>query len=402
MIEINGKHNTAKVFTDVVDEMSVKQITMLCDQAFTAGSRIRMMPDVHAGAGCTIGTTMTIGDKIVPNLVGVDIGCGMETVKLKERHIELQKLDKLIYEVIPSGFDVRKEPHHFADEIDLVELRCAKYVRTERSLRAIGSLGGGNHFIEVDKAEDGSLYLVIHSGSRHLGLEVAKYYQEQAYRQCNGSGQDKVDALIAEYKAAGKEKEIQKALKKLMGTKRTPIPKPLCYLEGELFQDYLHDMAIMQRYADLNRRAMMQELLRGMGLHEAERFTTIHNYIDTDAMILRKGAVSAKAGEKLLIPINMRDGSLICIGKGNEDWNCSAPHGAGRLMSRSAAKQSFTLTQFKASMEGIYSTSINRDTLDECPMAYKGMEDIVNNIGPTADIVDIIRPIYNFKAGEDA
>ncbi|MBQ7092820.1 MAG: RtcB family protein, partial [Clostridia bacterium] len=190
--------------------------------------------------------------------------------------------------------------------------------------------------------------------------------------------------------------------KKLMGTKRTPIPKPLCYLEGELFQDYLHDMAIMQRYADLNRRAMMQELLRGMGLHEAERFTTIHNYIDTDAMILRKGAVSAKAGEKLLIPINMRDGSLICIGKGNEDWNCSAPHGAGRLMSRSAAKQSFTLTQFKASMEGIYSTSINRDTLDECPMAYKGMEDIVNNIGPTAEIVDIIRPIYNFKAGEDA
>ena len=402
MIEINGKYNTAKVFTDVVDEMSVKQITMLCDQAFTAGSRIRMMPDVHAGAGCTIGTTMTIGDKIVPNLVGVDIGCGMETVKLKERHIELQKLDKLIYEVIPSGFDVRKEPHHFADEIDLEELRCAKYVRTERSLRAIGSLGGGNHFIEVDKAEDGSLYLVIHSGSRHLGLEVAKYYQEQAYRQYNGSGQDKVDALIAEYKAAGREKEIQKALKQLIGTKRTPIPKPLCYLEGELFQDYLHDMAIMQRYADLNRRAMMYELLRGMGLHEAERFTTIHNYIDTDAMILRKGAVSAKAGEKLLIPINMRDGSLICIGKGNEDWNCSAPHGAGRLMSRSAAKQSFTLTQFKASMEGIYSTSINRDTLDECPMAYKGVEDIVNNIGPTADIVEIIRPIYNFKAGEDA
>lgn len=402
MIEINGKHNTAKVFTDVVDEMSVKQITMLCDQAFTAGSRIRMMPDVHAGAGCTIGTTMTIGDKIVPNLVGVDIGCGMETVKLKERHIELQKLDKLIYEVIPSGFDVRKEPHHFADEIDLEELRCAKYVRTERSLRAIGSLGGGNHFIEVDKAEDGSLYLVIHSGSRHLGLEVAKYYQEQAYRQCNGSGQDKVDALIAEYKATGREKEIQKALKKLMGTKRTHIPKPLCYLEGELFHDYLHDMSIMQRYADLNRRAMMQELLRGMGLHEAERFTTIHNYIDTDAMILRKGAVSAKAGEKLHIPINMRDGSLICIGKGNEDWNCSAPHGAGRLMSRSAAKQCFTLTQFKASMEGIYSTSINRETLDECPMAYKGMEDIVNNIGPTADIVDIIRPIYNFKAGEDA
>ena len=235
-----------------------------------------------------------------------------------------------------------------------------------------------------------------------MGLEVAKYYQEQAYHQCNGSGQDKVDALIAEYKAVGREKEIQKALKELMGTKRTPIPKPLCYLEGELFQDYLHDMAIMQRYADLNRRAMMQELLRGMGLHEAERFTTIHNYIDTDAMILRKGAVSAKAGEKLLIPINMRDGSLICIGKGNEDWNCSAPHGAGRLMSRSAAKQCFTLTQFKASMEGIYSTSINRETLDECPMAYKGMEDIVNNIGPTADIVDIIRPIYNFKAGEDA
>jgi len=401
MIEIRGKYNTAKVFTDVVDESSIAQITQLCNQAFTEGSRIRMMPDVHAGAGCTIGTTMTITDKVVPNLVGVDIGCGMETVRLRESHIELAKLDKLIYKSIPSGFSIRQKPHRYAAEIDLTVLRCYKDVDTRRGELSIGTLGGGNHFIEADRDNDGNLYLVVHSGSRHLGLEVARYYQEQAYHQCNGSDQASIDAMIAQLKAESRHKEIQKTIKAMKTVKRTDIPKALCYLTGELMQDYLHDMALMQRYAMLNRKAMMDELIRGMGLHVEEQFTTIHNYIDTEAMILRKGAVSAKTGEKLLIPINMRDGSLICIGRGNDDWNQSAPHGAGRLMSRAAAKQNFTLTQFKAEMEGIYSTSVSRDTLDECPMAYKGMEDIVNNIGPTAEILSIIRPIYNFKAGDE-
>lgn len=401
MIEICGKFNTAKVFTDLVDESSIAQITQLCNQSFTEGARIRMMPDVHAGAGCTIGTTMTITDKVVPNLVGVDIGCGMETVRLRESHIELAKLDKLIYKAIPSGFSIRQKPHRYAADIDLTTLRCYKDVDTRRGELSIGTLGGGNHFIEADRDNDGNLYLVVHSGSRHLGLEVAKYYQEQAYHQCNGSDQASIDAMIEQLKAEGRHKEIQKTIKAMKNVKRTDIPKALCYLTGELMQDYLNDMALMQRYAMLNRKAMMDELIRGMGLHVEEQFTTIHNYIDTEAMILRKGAVSAKAGEKLLIPINMRDGSLICVGKGNDDWNQSAPHGAGRLMSRAAAKQSFTLTQFKAEMEGIYSTSVSRDTLDECPMAYKGMEDIVNNIGPTAEILSVIRPIYNFKAGDE-
>lgn len=401
MLEIRGKYNTAKVFTDVVEEQSVAQILLLCNQAFAEGSRIRIMPDVHAGAGCTIGTTMTIADKIVPNLVGVDIGCGMETVRLRETHIELGKLDKLIYSAIPSGFNIRQKPHRFAGQIDLDQLYCRKHVDTGRGNLSIGTLGGGNHFIEVDTAQDGALYLVIHSGSRHLGLEVATYYQEQAYHQRNGSSKADEEALIARLKSEGREREISKAIKALKGTKRTDIPKALAYVSGELFSQYIHDMKLMQEFAALNRRAMMDELIRGMGLHITEQFTTVHNYIDTDAMVLRKGAVSAKAGEKLLIPINMRDGSLICVGKGNADWNCSAPHGAGRLMSRSQAKQSFTLTQYKAEMDGIYSTSVSRETLDECPMAYKTMDDIVRNIRDTAEITDVIRAIYNFKAGDE-
>ncbi len=400
MLEIRGKYNTAKVFTDVVEEGALGQILLLCNQEFTEGSRIRVMPDVHAGAGCTIGTTMTIADKIVPNLVGVDIGCGMETVRLREARIELRKLDKLIYSAIPSGFSIRQKPHRFA-QIDLDQLHCRKHVDTRRGELSVGTLGGGNHFIEVDKGEDSVLYLVIHSGSRRLGLEVATYYQEQAYHQCNGSGKADEEALIARLKAEGRQKEISKAVKALKNTKQTDIPKALTYVSGELFGQYIHDMKLMQEFAALNRRAMMDELVRGMGLHVEEQFTTVHNYIDTDAMLLRKGAVSARAGEKLLIPINMRDGSLICVGKGNEDWNCSAPHGAGRLMSRSQAKQSFTLTQYKAEMDGVYSTSISRETLDECPMAYKTMDEIVNNIGGTAEITNVIRTVYNFKAGDE-
>lgn len=399
MIELKGKYNSAKVFTDVIDEASVSQIIELCNQDFTAGQKIRMMPDVHAGAGCVIGTTMTISDKIVPNLVGVDIGCGMETIKIKEKHIELMQLDKLIYSRIPSGFEIRSTPHKYTSEIDLCSLRCAGKIDLRRAERSLGTLGGGNHFIEADKGSDGSIYIVIHSGSRRLGLEVAKYYQEQGYKQLNEVDRDAVKKLIADFKAQGRDTEIRCELKKLENTKRTDIPKHLAYVSGQLFEDYIHDMKLVQKYAALNRRAMMNEIVKGMKLTVTEQFTTIHNYIDTDNMILRKGAVSAQAGEKLIIPINMRDGSLVCVGKGNPDWNCSAPHGAGRLMSRSEAKSSFTVSEFKKQMKGIYSTSVGSGTLDECPMAYKGIDDIVNNIGDTAEIADIIKPIYNFKAG---
>ena len=401
MIELKGKYNEAKIFTDVVDEASISQVLLLLNQEFVSGSKIRLMPDIHAGAGCTIGTTMTIADKIVPNLVGVDIGCGMETIKINESHIELQKLDKLIYEKIPSGFNVREKTHRYFDEINLEDLFCYKYIDSRRAEKSLGTLGGGNHFIEANKDDEGNIYVVVHSGSRHLGLEVAKYYQEEGYKSLNGSTKQDIDALIAELKTQGREREIQKSVTALKNTKRTNIPKQLAYVSGELFEQYIHDMKIVQRYAELNRQAMMDEIIKGMKVHVTEQFTTIHNYIDTKAMILRKGAVSAKEGEKLLIPINMRDGSLICVGKGNDDWNQSAPHGAGRLMSRSAAKESFTVSEFKNQMSGIYTTSVNKDTLDECPMAYKGMDDIVGNIDDTVEIDRIIKPIYNFKAGGD-
>ncbi|MCI9161944.1 MAG: RtcB family protein [Lachnospiraceae bacterium] len=401
--EVTGAYNTARVYTDAVEEGALAQIKSLCDQEYVKGLRIRIMPDVHAGAGCTIGTTMTIRDAVVPNLVGVDIGCGMETVRLRSRHLELEKLDKLIYEKIPSGYEVRDVPHRLNEEIDLAKLRCRKEagLNLERAVRSLGTLGGGNHFIEVDRDEEGELYLVIHSGSRHLGLEVAGFYQEQAYRELNGNTRRDEKALIAAYRAEGREKEIEKALKMLKKQVKTEIPRALAYCSGALMEDYIHDMGIVQQFAMLNRKAMMDELIRGMKLKVEEEFTTIHNYIDTEAMILRKGAVSAKAGEKLLIPINMRDGSLICVGKGNEEWNFSAPHGAGRLMSRTQAKKTWTVSEFKKQMKGIYTTSVNAATLDECPMAYKGMEDIVRNIGETAEIVKIIRPVYNFKAGEE-
>lgn len=401
MIELKGKYNEAKIFTDVVDEASVAQVLLLLNQEFVSGSRIRLMPDIHAGAGCTIGTTMTITSKVVPNLVGVDIGCGMETIQIKESHIELQKLDKLIYEKIPSGFNVREKTHRYFDEINLEDLFCVKYIDIDRAEKSLGTLGGGNHFIEADRDDEGNIYIVVHSGSRHLGLEVANYYQEEGYKSLNGSARKDIDNLIAGLKSQGREREIQKSVASLKNTKRTDIPRQLAYVSGDLFEQYIHDMKIVQRYAQLNRQAMMDEIIKGMKVHVTEQFTTIHNYIDTDKMILRKGAVSAQKAEKLLIPINMRDGSLICIGKGNEDWNQSAPHGAGRLMSRSAAKESFTVSEFKNQMKGVYTTSVSKDTLDECPMAYKGMDDIVSNIGDTVDILKVIKPIYNFKAGGD-
>ena len=400
MIEIRGKYNEARIFTDVADSASIAQVQQLCDQEFAAGSRIRLMPDIHAGAGCTIGTTMTITDKVVPNLVGVDIGCGMETIRIREKRLELQKLDRLIREKIPSGFSIREKAHRYFSQINLNELCCARHADLLRAEKSIGTLGGGNHFIEADRDDEGNLYIVVHSGSRHLGVEVAGYYQEAGYRMLNRADDASAEVLIARMKAEGRRKEIQKELKKLKNQKRTSIPKALAYVSGELFEQYIHDMKIVQHFAMLNRQAMMDEIVGGMKLHVEEQFATIHNYIDTDAMILRKGAVSARAGERLLIPINMRDGSLLCVGRGNEDWNCSAPHGAGRLMSRADARQSFTVSEFKKQMAGIYTTSVSRATLDECPMAYKGMQDILDNIGPTAEVVKIIRPIYNFKAGD--
>lgn len=400
MLEVQGKFNKAIVYTDNVEAGAIAQIETLCNQEFVAGSKIRIMPDVHSGAGCTIGTTMTITDKIVPNLVGVDIGCGIEVVKLENDHLELQKLDKVIYEKIPSGFNIRKKEHSFIEQIDLTQLRCKSEVNLNRARCSIGTLGGGNHFIEVNQDSEGNLYLVIHSGSRHLGLEVANLYQNEAFHSLNKTTKADLEEFVAQLKKEGREKEIQKALKKKKREVRTDIPKALCYVSGTLFDDYIHDMKIIQKYADLNRKAMIQEIVKAMKLKVVDQFTTIHNYIDTEHMILRKGAVSAQKDEILLIPLNMRDGSLICRGKGNPDWNYSAPHGAGRLMSRTQAKNSLTLTQFKEIMSGIYTTSVNKDTLDECPLAYKPLEEIVKHVGDTVEILDTIKPIYNFKAKE--
>lgn len=369
MIEIKGTYGEAKVFTDTLEESARGQIAALCEQQFVKGSKIRIMPDVHAGKGCTIGTTMTIGDYVVPNLVGVDIGCGMLTVALKEKRINLPELDSFIRKNIPAGRDLRERTHRSHGRIDIEELRCYKHIDTRRAKESLGTLGGGNHFIEVDKDVEGNLYLVIHTGSRNLGLRVADYYQAKAYKAVGGKSQSE-------------------------------IPYELAYLTGEDKADYLHDMELMQRFASLNRDIIKEVILDGMKLHEVDSFTTIHNYIDVETNILRKGAVSANKDEKLLIPMNMRDGSLICIGLGNEDWNCSAPHGAGRRFGRKDAENSFTLSEFKKQMEGIYTTSVAQDTIDESPMAYKPMAEILNNIGDTVVVERVIKPIYNFKASE--
>lgn len=369
MIEIKGKYNTAVVFTDNVESEAMAQIKELCDQEFVKDSIIRIMPDVHAGIGCTIGTTMTISDKIVPNLVGVDIGCGMETIKLRQKEIDFKKLDKVIYANIPSGFSIRKKQHKYTENIDCDSLVCKNHVSLERARLSIGTLGGGNHFIEVNKDSEGTLYLVVHSGSRHLGKQVAEYYQKLAYSE-------------------------------LKNKSAVKISRQLAYVHGRSYNNYLNDMKIVQQYAVYNRKAIVDEIINRMGFDIEEQFTTIHNYIDLDGMILRKGAISARKGEKVLIPINMRDGSLICVGKGNKDWNYSAPHGAGRIMSRRQAKQTISLDEFKKTMEGIYTTTVSRDTIDECALAYKPMDEIINNIHDTVEIVDIIKPVYNFKAGE--
>ena len=372
MLEITGKYNTAKVFTNSLDESSLCQIETLCSQPFVKGCKIRLMPDVHAGAGCTIGTTMTITDKIVPNMVGVDIGCGMETVMIRadtpaSGDFDPAHLDKIIHKNIPAGMDVRDTDHEFAKTIPFENIRCGE-VNLFRAEKSIGTLGGGNHFIEANRDNEGSLYIVVHSGSRHLGKETAEYYQREARKQVGAE-----------------------------------TPKDLAYVSGGLFDDYINDMKIIQYFALVNRKAMMSVILSGLKIPESdiyEQFSTIHNYIDTDSMILRKGAVSAKAGEKLIIPINMRDGSIICEGLGNPDWNYSAPHGAGRIMSRTKAFEVLKMGDYKKAMEGIYSTSVNKETLDESPMAYKNIDEIIANIEPTAKVLKIIKPVYNFKSAE--
>lgn len=366
--------------------------------------KIRIMPDCHAGSGCVIGTTMTIKDKVTPYLVGVDIGCGVLAVKLKETRMDLSALDSVIRKNIPSGGEVYEEA---VADFDLDRFICKK--GDDKTLKSIGTLGGGNHFIEVDKDASGNLWLVIHSGSHSLGLRVCEHYQKLGHESIldeanGGSLRDKNKAAIEMLTKAGRKKEISKTLEKIKEEHRknvASIPYELAYVKGDNFNDYIHDMKVTQEYAALNRRVMANRIIKAMKLHELESFDTIHNYIDTDNMVLRKGAVAAYMGQKLLIPMNMRDGSLVCVGKGNEDWNCSAPHGAGRLMSRRIAKESISMDEYRKSMEGIFTTCVSRGTIDESPMSYKPMESIMSCIGETVDVVDVIKPIYNFKAGEE-
>ena len=398
MFEIKGKVATAVCFAKVIEQEAVGQILRMCNTEMTRGSRIRIMPDVHAGKGCTIGTTMTIIDKAVPNVVGVDIGCGMYTVKLGNVEIDYEKVDEACH-IIPSGFSVWGEDKW---KFDLTGLRCYEALTdTGRLGRSLGTLGGGNHFIEVDVAADGTKYLVIHSGSRNLGKQVAEFYQNLAIELNSGVEEylAERDRIIAEYKAAGKQKELQEALASLKQEKmNADIPDDLCYLYGEHLEDYLHDVEICQRFARESRERMAEVILKHTGLKAIEAFHTIHNYIDTDEMILRKGAIAAHEGELVLIPINMRDGSILAVGRGNPEWNYSAPHGAGRIMSRGKAKESIDLEEYRKSMEGIYTTSVSSATLDEAPMAYKSLDDIIDVIEESVDVIEVLKPVFNFKA----
>lgn len=403
MLEIKGKVNTAICYANIIEEGAIEQIRRMCDYALTEGSRIRIMPDVHAGKGCTIGTTMTIVDKVCPNIVGVDIGCGMYTLQLNETELDFEKIDEACH-YIPSGMNVwegRKE------RFDITGLRCYRSLRdTKRLERSLGTLGGGNHFIEIDKASDGSHYLVIHSGSRNLGKQVAEIYQQLAVDLHMGKEEffKKRDEIIRSYKEEGRRSEIQTALEDLkrdFETQALLVPEDICWLYGTFLEDYLHDVEICQRFAKRSREIMAETIIERTGLSAGEGFHTIHNYIDTDEMILRKGAIAAHEGEKILIPINMRDGVVLATGKGNPKWNYSAPHGAGRLMSRSKAKESLSMEAYVEAMKGIYTTSVNEKTLDEAPMAYKSLEDIIDVIKDAVDVIDIMKPVYNFKASDD-
>ncbi|CAI6330336.1 RtcB family protein [Bacillus subtilis] len=396
MIEVQGKFNTAKIYTDNVEKTAMSQIIELCNQEFAKDSQIRIMPDTHAGAGCTIGTTMTIQDKVVPNLVGVDIGCGMMVTKINvsKDEINFDQLDDVIHKYVPSGFGIHSKHHWYSDAVDIEKVLAP--VNVDRAKKSIGTLGGGNHFIEINEGSNGCIYLVIHSGSRNLGKQVAEHYQKFAYEELSNATSEK-EKIIAQLKAEGREQDIHEALR---GVKSPKIKKDLAYLQGDGFKDYMHDMKIAQNYAAYNRLAMSNTIMKHMGWDLIDRFDSIHNFIDIDNMILRKGATSAQEGERLIIPINMRDGSIIATGKGNPDWNFSGPHGAGRIMSRSKAKENLKLEDFQETMKqaGIWTSSVSENTLDEAPMVYKPMEEIISNINDTVEINEIIKPLYNFKA----
>lgn len=396
MFDLNGKYATARIFTDNIENEAISQIYELCNQEFVKDCKVRIMPDVHAGKGCTIGTTMEIKDKVVPNLVGVDISCGMLCIRLKEKEIDFKKLDEIIRKYVPSGMNVREKAIYGSEirKIGLQKLKCINNISMDRAEKSLGSLGGGNHYVEIDIDEEQNLYLVIHSGSRYLGKQVAEYYQKIATNDLTNNTKEKI-ALIEKLKNEGREKEIECALKVFDKPK---IPSHLAYLEGIHLKNYLHDVGIIQKYAHMNRKTIANEIITRIGLTIEEEFTTCHNYIDLDHMILRKGAISAQKGEKLIIPINMRDGAIIGIGKGNPDWNYSAPHGAGRIMSRSKAKELVSLEEFKKSMNDVWTTSVCQSTIDESPMVYKSIEEIVENIKDTVTIERIIKPVYNFKA----
>ena len=403
MLEIKGKVNTAICYAKVAEDDAIAQIQRMCDYNLTEGSRIRIMPDVHAGKGCTIGTTMTVQDKVCPNIVGVDIGCGMYTMKLLDKELDFEKIDEAAH-FIPSGMNVWEGR---IEKFDLTALKCFRALKDSKRLqRSLGTLGGGNHFIEVEVSKDGTYYLIIHSGSRNLGKQVAEYYQQLAVDLHKGKEEyfKQRDEIIKTYKETGRRAEIQTALKELQDcyeAKALLVPEDLCWLYGRFLEDYLHDVEICQQFAKRNRELMGEILLQRTGMTAVECFHTIHNYIDVDEMILRKGAIAAHEGEMVLIPINMRDGSVIALGKGNPEWNYSAPHGAGRVLSRTKAKSTITLEEYQAAMEGIYTTSVNVQTLDEAPMAYKALEDIIDVIGESVDILDVMKPVYNFKASEN-
>lgn len=400
MFEIKGKVNTAICYATVVEDEAIEQIRRMCDYPMSEGSQIRIMPDVHYGKGCTIGTTMTISDKAVPNVVGVDIGCGMYTVNLGHQEIDFEKLDEVCH-AIPHGNDVWNERHM---KFDLTRLECYRQLKDSKRLeRSIGTLGGGNHFIEIDIASDGTKYLVIHSGSRNLGTQVAGIYQQLAIDLNKGIEPylEAREELIRTYKEQGRRGEIEAALKQLKWDKQAmTIPMDLCFVYGKYLDQYLHDVEICQEFALLNREKTAEIILKECGLTGTDGFHTIHNYIDTKEMILRKGSIAAHKGEKVLIPINMRDGSVLAVGKGNPEWNYSAPHGAGRIMSRSKAKSTLSMEEYQETMKGIYTTSVTTATIDEAPMAYKSLEDIIDVIRDSVDIIEIMKPIYNFKSGK--
>ncbi len=404
MFELTGKYGTAKVYATTVEDECVSQIYGFMNSPVVEGCNIAIMPDTHAGKGSCIGFTQKINGRVNPNMVGVDIGCGMLVLKISKEAGDiifnkpgLDKFDKIMHTKVPSGMDHRKTLHKFAKEIDITKLIAdADY---SKELFAIGSLGGGNHFVEIDKDEAGDYYIVIHSGSRHLGIAVAKYWEDKAVEYHKNNSKAKND-LINKLKREGREKDIQTELAKIP---TVVVSKELSYLEGEDLNGYLHDMEIAQEFARLNREAMLDVLVEEMGIkkrHILGKFCTIHNYIDIKNGILRKGAISLMEGEEAIIPINMQFGSLIVKGKGNPDWNYSGPHGAGRLMSRSKAKETLKMEDFKAAMKDIYTTSVCVSTIDEAPMAYKPADEILENIKENAEILSIIKPIYNFKAAE--